>query len=64
MSVNKYTSGADIMYFESNYAVCVRAVLPKECGGTKSDTLLGRGCYTQPVGFGSPAYLQACLAGP
>jgi len=20
--------------------------------------------YTQPVGFGSPAYLQACLAGP
>ena len=58
------TDGASTEALPRSLLDFVQAILRKECVGTKSDTLLGRGCYTQPVGFGSPAYLQACLAGP
>jgi hypothetical protein len=38
--VNMEPSGAEFTYFDANCTVCLRAVLRKECVGTKADTLL------------------------
>jgi hypothetical protein len=55
LAVNKDTTGAEFTYFDSNCTVYLRAVLLKECVGTKSDTLL-----TQTAGnSGVPAVGRA-----
>jgi len=41
LAVNKDTSGDEFTYFDSDCTVWLRAVLRKECVGTKSGTLLG-----------------------
>ena len=40
LPINMDTNGAEFMFFETIRAVFLRAVLRKECVGTKSDTLL------------------------
>jgi len=41
LAVNKGKAKAEFLHFETNSAVCLRAVLRKEFVGTKSDKLLG-----------------------